>query len=643
MTELLTLTVSSFRGQNVNDPPQDLLLRSHLPSESGWSPAGPWGIESPDTRNIDMDPGEGIRNRLGSAEVDDISNAGSASPKFGAAEVLIEGIEWQSPVTRSRIEVWLTSVSIWSNQSGSWAKLNAASGTQYNHAAAVTKGSFTQVGGHLIIGMDGDNPLQAYRNGAALDEHLMMTTTSPASTVDSDSNSGQKVLNVAATTLFSVFDRVTINSGGGGGGEESGFIDSIQSGISITLKDNLTFTHTAVQADEVIITNRWTEAFGGAQVAIEGDWDTGNYLTGAMHSRLLFGKGEGSMQFTAADEPFDRLAGGSKQSSGAIAAFAAAAPEYTNSLAQLGYIWTEQGLDVITGFTSDDELIRMEGRAAPMNHRCIVRTGNWIMYLTREKRIMAINAALEIDVGRRLKNNTDGPLDTINLTAAESKAFGFFDQDRAQVLFFVPTGSNTTNSDCFVLDVQQGEPAVGESESSYERKVAPLHWQIISGSTWFQAVYRVLGATYGALATGITYTMNSGTSDLGTLAIDAFWDLPDFHAGLPQISKQWMALFVNGLPTGDWDVTVSEFEDRDTGSSRSDWSYSQINEGQDVYGTGVFGTAKFGGDGILKADDDAYLYSRYFRFRVRNANAGETFRVTDFVLTYLIGAEERNA
>ena len=709
MTELLEASVSSFRGGNWNDPPQDLWLRSHTPSQYGWSHSGPWGIESSDTKNTDIDPGEGIRKRLGSTENDDIHGS------LAAGESTIIGIEWQSPVTRSRIEVWLTTVSIWTNQSGSFAKLTAASGTEYNHAAAVTKGSFTQVGGHLVIGMDGANPIQTYRNGAALDEHLN-NMTAVSSTVDADSNSGQKVLNVAATTDYAVFDRITINSGGGR--EESGYIDSIQAGVSVTMKDNLTNTHTAAQADEVIIANRWTEAFGGTQTAVLGNWSNGYFIVGSMHSRLVFGKGDGALEYTATEKPYDRANGGVLQSMGTISGFMAAAPEYTDSLKQLGYIFSERGIDVVTGFTGTDDLVRLEGRAEPMNHRSIISTGNWVMYMTRERRIMAINASREVDVGRRFKNNVDAPLDGVNIAAAPTTCHAFYNNDKKQAMFFAPTGGNTTISDCLVLDMQQGEPFPNESESEFEKKVSPFWWQLKVNTTsttvdvtsnsgqkvlsvaattafavgnriiinsagareewgkvasisagasitleqnlkyqhtlgqadevllagdWFVSVYQALGAVYGVLEMGISYTLESGNSDMGDLPIEAYWKLPPFHAGVAKNDKQWIALYANGLPVGDWLVTVSSYTNRDTTTAKTDWTYSQNNGASDVFGTGRFGTAVFGGTGILTADDDVELYSRYFQFQVENNNAAETFRLTDFVLSYAIGAEERYA
>lgn len=75
------------------------------------------------------------------------------------------------------------------------------------------------------------------------------TWTEFSTTVDGDSNSGQKVLQVAATTGFAVGEMVVINQGGAR--EEAGTIATITAGVSITLVANLTYTHTAVQADVV--------------------------------------------------------------------------------------------------------------------------------------------------------------------------------------------------------------------------------------------------------------------------------------------------------------------------------------------------------------------------------------------------------
>ncbi len=68
-------------------------------------------------------------------------------------------------------------------------------------------------------------------------------------TIDQDSASGQKVLYVANTSEFDTEETVEIAFETAR--QETGIIDSIQDGISITLKENLAYTHTSVQADIV--------------------------------------------------------------------------------------------------------------------------------------------------------------------------------------------------------------------------------------------------------------------------------------------------------------------------------------------------------------------------------------------------------
>ena len=72
-------------------------------------------------------------------------------------------------------------------------------------------------------------------------------------TVDADSNSGQKVLNVDSTTGFSVDEYVKINEGGDRA--EIRKIYTIQDGISLTMTVDLTYTHTQAQGDVVMGTD----------------------------------------------------------------------------------------------------------------------------------------------------------------------------------------------------------------------------------------------------------------------------------------------------------------------------------------------------------------------------------------------------
>ena len=75
-----------------------------------------------------------------------------------------------------------------------------------------------------------------------------------STTVDANSAADQKVLNIADTADIHVTDPIIIDSTGDR--EEWGIVDSIQAGVSITMQDNLLYTHTAVQADTVYTVGR---------------------------------------------------------------------------------------------------------------------------------------------------------------------------------------------------------------------------------------------------------------------------------------------------------------------------------------------------------------------------------------------------
>ena len=81
------------------------------------------------------------------------------------------------------------------------------------------------------------------RKGSTSNVDLTTTLDGTTTTVDASSLENQKVLNVASTTGFEVGRQIIIDSGGLGGGEETGVIASIQSGVSLTLVDNMTFRH----------------------------------------------------------------------------------------------------------------------------------------------------------------------------------------------------------------------------------------------------------------------------------------------------------------------------------------------------------------------------------------------------------------
>jgi hypothetical protein len=85
-------------------------------------------------------------------------------------------------------------------------------------------------------------------NGTAISSEINLYQDISATTVNVNSNSGQAVLSVANVGSFAAGMQVIVNQGGAR--EEILTISSVET-ASITLTTNLTYTHTAEQADAV--------------------------------------------------------------------------------------------------------------------------------------------------------------------------------------------------------------------------------------------------------------------------------------------------------------------------------------------------------------------------------------------------------
>ena len=149
--------------------------------------------------------------------------------------------------------------------SGSWSVTNvgdenksgylriantAANVAQHGHVHEVSNHTHT-VSNHthtMVYGIYEDSQSPAINvfidNGAGYGNNILTNTT-----IDADSTAGQKVLNVASTTGYTIGD--TIRIGRGTARAETKIIDTIQTGASLTMTTNLAYEHTGVQADKV--------------------------------------------------------------------------------------------------------------------------------------------------------------------------------------------------------------------------------------------------------------------------------------------------------------------------------------------------------------------------------------------------------
>lgn len=117
----------------------------------------------------------------------------------------------------------------------------------YNEHASASAGLRVKTYGRnplTGIGTDG----VAYGDGIQFDIDELGTRLETV--VDSDSSSGQKVLNITATTNSRIGQQIII-AAGDATLEEIGIIESIQAGVSITLVDDLANTHTSAAGNSV--------------------------------------------------------------------------------------------------------------------------------------------------------------------------------------------------------------------------------------------------------------------------------------------------------------------------------------------------------------------------------------------------------
>lgn len=634
-------------GLNTWDQADQLVRRSHQrTANGGWQQIAP--MESPAISNIEFFQ-DGWGTRLGSVSSDDLRSV------MVAGDTLLDGFEWRNPASQARILIVISSLTIYTNQSGSWAQLLHANsgGTAYTHGSTITKWMFSQVDGHLLITTDGGtNRIRVYRSGTTLDDPLGNNTST--ATVNVTSNSGQKVLSITATTSFQPGDRIAINLGGAR--EEFQYVASISAGVSLTLMDNLTNTHTSGQADVVQVRNQWTEAFStSTKHVVTGDWDLGTYLGVAVRDIFAFGKGNTYLSFTppartASSGIWDILGteAGFYQARAPIVGITSYTPNQGSINDQLLYIFTTAGAGVLTGFQDYDQVMDLNAMigGVPLNHRCIVGTKNWVVYLTQNKDIEGINGKTVINLGRRMKTLIKtGPLDAIDITQSALSAFGFYSIEAEKVFFHANSGNAAyVNDQQFQIDFRLGEPLLGEGREAYEQHVRCLAGSIISPSTnaWFYGMFQRLGNVCGVTQSGILYTVGGSTqprSDLGTLAIPNYWDTPWFNAGSSQILILLQNLISRFKKTGNWNVTIGVMRNYDPTIIKS-FDVLQIGTDDATYGTSTYGGYTYTKGGAVLKFNEIDRYEQAFRFRFSNSTASQYWILLTGALEHQMGARE---
>ena len=337
---MLTFQIEQWGGLNLNDEPEKLLNRSHqFVQNVGWTQKAP--VECIQCKNIDFDK-NGIKKRDGSTLEVDFSSL------FSVGEFVINAIQYISATNQS-ITVVVTNNSIYTDQSGSFAKINDSASSTYSHNATVAKCSFAVADGHLFIGLDGNNKIQVYRNGADLD-------------------------------------------------------------------------------DELDLGNTYEDAFGSGTNTVDGTWGTGYYLLASFQGRLIYSDGNTVVNYssipTATDGIWKRSTHGFYQTAGSIVAVKTFTPDYQDSIQETLYIFTSQGPQITNDLTAQIQSI--QGGPVPVNQTSIIATRSWLMMLTDDRRIVAMNRNNYIDIGRRFnKLGGNSEIETFSITQSKAKSFAY--------------------------------------------------------------------------------------------------------------------------------------------------------------------------------------------------------------------------
>ena len=615
------ISVRTIQGGNWADQDTDIFLRSFVRDPLGYVQRLPLQVR--DMKNMDFDP-NGFRGRKGSTAKDTINT------NFLDSETFIDGIEFQQTFSTSRHVIVVGSHRLYTDQ--------ASAGT--------------------------------------------FVTAYASTTVDASSASGQKVLNVTATTGFHVGDTITIDDANGTG-RESRIIDTIQDGVSLTVTVNLGSTFTNEVVDRVHGTTaapvakcffvpfegRMAVCTDGATAYIEiyrtgatvddpmnngntfhvdgssgdqtytGTWSTAAYSGAYFNGRFCFSTGDQAVEYTDAGQPWDLLGGSFKHTRGGCDGLLVFSPELQDELSSsLLYIWTGAGLEVMNGFSISDQIDLIDDAGVLMNNKCFAAGPRWVYYLTKRKRLLAIAGSLIIDVGRRfIKEDGTGPLNDINSTDGVTNAVVRYNPVAKQVMASTPISGTATNDTTFVLDIKQGEAVPGEQPAQFEQRIRCLLW---FGLPFVAFYLEIPDVWVGVKSDGTSWTMSSGDSDEGSIAIDQWFKMPAIKGTgeASIITSHWLTADTRFYPTGNWLVDVEWYIDRDASTTGTTLSLLQITSGAATYGAAVYGTSTYSSDSLVRARSDVYLQSEEIQWRVRNQHLTQTFILSLFELRFTEGA-----
>ena len=385
------------------------------------------------------------------------------------------------------------------------------------------------------------------------------------------------------------------------------------------------------------------EQIYGSNSTITGTWGTAYYIVRDFHGRLLFSTGNVVVEYTDVNQPWDRTGGGIIWGRDNVVALESFTPRGGNELTEVLFLFTRAGVDKLTGFSAMDSTEQGVGIGVPLNHRAVVKTEDWLIFLSREGKLVGINGLAVIDLGRRflLGDGATGPLDVLSPSNSNHAllTFGFYDEKRRQALWFYPNESSTVVNRAIGLDFQLGEPYPGEQRESFERHVRTLFWTIYPTTTpWFVGMWQTTGAVYGLTANGNVWTQGSGRLDLDQYAIQDAWVTPELAMSQPTRNKSYRRAAVRADVAGSWNLYMDVAINKDDAWVKT-FSIPLLPSGAAAFGTAVYGTDQYVTDRLTKWADYLDRYAESLRLRFRSQETSRYWVLRSITIDYQFGHE----
>ena len=551
-------------------------------------------VETPESVNTEFYP-DGIGRRKGSSLQSELTAAINNALIADDSVVAVNSFTRFDKSRRITIAVGKKGVYANAVESASFQQLftakfrnpalpsRTATTTAYAHNEDIVDATIIEFEGRALIGLNGANRVLAYSSAWSLNAGKGLPKEVSHSAYVMDSWIGGRAGVMTAAGGAGSFRTATVSSGDVNGlrpgdvvtdGNAFHTIHSVNTASSVIVFD---YTTGAGFAAQFYRGNTFTEFYGSGDDltstahVMTGAIDEGNYLLDVIHNRILYGVGDGVVNFTpnynaAASGVWDFAAGGFFVSPSPVRAMSTFVPEGGGDMNAHIYMFTDKGVVSRPGMSDFDEVIQNNASGAVLNKNCVAQIENWLVYLTKDKQLRAVNGRFDIDIGRRLKSRdgSSGPLDAMDVARSEATAFLHYDAKKKKLYAHFSSATAFFNDRIAVLDFELGEPVLGEPQESFEVRVRCLDWRIDTPTEneGFVTMLNIDDAVVGFRQNGTAWKINDGDSDFTANTIQASWYTPQLSGGDPTIEKHWQTTRVAMMNQGSHSVVQSKRSNR---------------------------------------------------------------------------------